>query len=179
MSGILNLLKIALEKGCVTFNYPKEKNLTPEGLRGKPEIDFNTCIGCGACVEKCPSNALSLEEHEDIWKLNLFYGRCLMCGVCEEECPVDAIKLIEEYELASKTKKDLEVELQLIRVKCKKCGEYFTTKRLIENMMKEYLELQDSYSDDFTNRILNCPTCRKKEWGEELAEAYREARNEN
>lgn len=50
--------------------------------------DIN-CQSCGVCVNKCPVDALSLEED----KIIVDYEKCILCGECEAICPVDAIKL--------------------------------------------------------------------------------------
>lgn len=51
-------------------------------------IDRKTCTGCGACIEACPYDALSLEE--DVAVVN---EKCTFCGACLDVCPVDAITL--------------------------------------------------------------------------------------
>jgi hydrogenase-4 component H len=176
LSGILKLLRLAVRRGRVTLNYPAEMTFKPEGLRGRPVLNFDTCIGCGACAKICPPNALTVEEKEKVWTLRLFYGRCIMCGLCEEVCPVDAYRFSDEFELASTTKKDLEVELQLLRVKCEGCGTYFTTKRVLEETIAEYSELGNVYDEELRSMVKQCPDCKRKAWSEALAEAYREAR---
>jgi hydrogenase-4 component H len=81
------------------------------GFRGKPELNPEQCIACGACTTACPANALTMETHPDdnarIWQL--FIGRCIYCGRCEEVCPTHAIRLSEEFELAVTRKEDLYV----------------------------------------------------------------------
>jgi electron transfer flavoprotein alpha subunit len=55
-------------------------------------IDEKTCTGCGACLEVCPYDALSLEN--DLAVVN---EKCTFCGACVEDvCPVDAITLEKE-----------------------------------------------------------------------------------
>jgi len=55
-------------------------------------IDEETCTGCGACIEVCPYDALSLEN--DLAVVN---EKCTFCGACVEDvCPVDAITLERE-----------------------------------------------------------------------------------
>ena len=51
------------------------------------KIDKYTCIGCGACVDVCPVQALSLEDG----KAKCDEGTCIDCGACIGTCPVQAI----------------------------------------------------------------------------------------
>ncbi len=51
--------------------------------------DKGTCQACGICVNKCPVNALSLENDEII----IDNHNCILCGECEAICPVNAVKL--------------------------------------------------------------------------------------
>lgn len=47
------------------------------------------CIGCGQCVEACPSGAATLEGPERIIR-----ERCTCCGACSEACPTGALRRI-------------------------------------------------------------------------------------
>jgi methylamine methyltransferase corrinoid protein reductive activase len=52
-------------------------------------IIFEDCIGCNACVEECPENALYIkEEEEDCFSITMDLALCngLACGRCEKIC---------------------------------------------------------------------------------------------
>ncbi|MCB5247846.1 MAG: 4Fe-4S binding protein [Candidatus Cloacimonetes bacterium] len=51
------------------------------------KIDKETCIGCGACVDVCPVQALSMEDG----KAKCDEGTCIDCGACIGVCPTQAI----------------------------------------------------------------------------------------
>jgi len=53
------------------------------------EVNNEDCIGCGTCVEKCPMEAIELEENI----ANVDENRCIGCGVCVHHCPEDAMNL--------------------------------------------------------------------------------------
>lgn len=44
------------------------------------------CLGCGACVEECPVNAIS--EKDGKYVINA--DECVDCGACAGNCPVGA-----------------------------------------------------------------------------------------
>lgn len=48
------------------------------------------CVGCGACVNTCPNNALSLVEGKAV----VDKTRCITCGYCAPVCPQFAIRLV-------------------------------------------------------------------------------------
>jgi len=56
------------------------------------QVDSDICSGCGTCVEKCPVDAIELND-SDIAEVNAEY--CLGCGVCAHFCPENAITLLE------------------------------------------------------------------------------------
>lgn len=45
------------------------------------------CCACGACVNKCPVNAIAMEEDIDGFVYpNIDYTRCISCGACKRAC---------------------------------------------------------------------------------------------
>ena len=55
-----------------------------------PEIDVETCIGCGDCVVVCPTGALAMSESKaEMARPEL----CIYDGECEPVCVVGAIQL--------------------------------------------------------------------------------------
>ena len=63
-----------------------------------PEIEGESCNGCGKCVNVCPVEAMSLisanDPHRPKMKLaRLAEDLCLGCGLCVRSCPKDSIHL--------------------------------------------------------------------------------------
>jgi ferredoxin len=53
------------------------------------KIDEEACIGCEDCVERCPTNALVVEE--EVVRVDL--RRCIGCGLCNSACPSEALSM--------------------------------------------------------------------------------------
>ncbi len=50
-------------------------------------IDQDACIACGACVDTCPVDALTVNEYAEV------NDDCIECAACTSSCPVDALSL--------------------------------------------------------------------------------------
>ncbi|HDP96347.1 MAG TPA: 4Fe-4S dicluster domain-containing protein [Euryarchaeota archaeon] len=51
-------------------------------------VNKDECVGCGACQEVCPENAISMNDVAVVDK-----EKCVDCGACVDECPSEAITL--------------------------------------------------------------------------------------
>lgn len=52
-------------------------------------INAETCIGCGACIDTCPTEALEMKDDKAV----VDEEKCVDCGACLDACPVEAITL--------------------------------------------------------------------------------------
>ena len=55
-------------------------------------IDPDACTGCGICVERCPVDAIAMNDDGIAVREEKY---CIGCGVCARFCPADAISLQE------------------------------------------------------------------------------------
>jgi hydrogenase-4 component H len=110
-----------------TTRFPDDPCSVPERYRGKPEFDLDKCVGCGACVNVCPTQALTLiddcQAAPPVRRITLRYDTCIFCGNCSQNCTTETgIKLSNQWDLAGMDRKSMaethEYELQL----CERCG---------------------------------------------------------
>jgi formate hydrogenlyase subunit 6 len=99
---LLGRIRVALRTGVVTSAAPRPPVLEP-AIRGLPQLDPARCEGDAACVDACPTGALTLSPSE--WIVDA--GRCVMCGACERACPSGAIRLGDEVLLATRSSEGL------------------------------------------------------------------------
>jgi len=71
----------------------QDNTAVQEALQSKivlvPRPDPETCTACGACVEQCPAEALSIPEDFPVADMD----RCVTCFCCQEICPEKAMVL--------------------------------------------------------------------------------------
>ncbi|MFH1352521.1 MAG: 4Fe-4S dicluster domain-containing protein [bacterium] len=178
---------ISLFSRPATTKYPFGKAEIHPRFKGKPEPQ-DTCIGCGGCINWCPSEAI--EEVNDLVKKKRktiwHYDRCIMCGECERVCTTgDGVKMVPEFELAGFDRKLMCDEKECSLLVCEKCGEIITTREHIIWMLDKIGEkqtanlamvnekLKDLGIIDETNKkitldkrddlfVLLCPKCRHR-----------------
>jgi ferredoxin len=74
----------------------------PERFRGRPKLDSSRCAeGCSACVDVCPTHAVSLNP------LTIDLGACVFCPLCTEACPEGAISYTNDYKIAATSRAGL------------------------------------------------------------------------
>ena len=96
-----------------------------ERFRGKSEFHEEDCVGCGACVEVCPSGALSIRDEGGKRILEVRWDICIFCGQCQANCLTEkGITLSQEFDFATTEKRqDLRQEIKKELVICQGCGE--------------------------------------------------------
>jgi len=97
-----NILKNLSSKPA-TRKYPFEKREPFKGTRGQVDIEIDSCIFCGICSKKCPSNAINVSKADKTWDVDHF--KCVVCGVCEDVCPKKSIHMKEAYKSSAYSKR--------------------------------------------------------------------------
>jgi Pyruvate/2-oxoacid:ferredoxin oxidoreductase delta subunit len=59
------------------------------------DTDLETCVGCEACVDACPIDAVEMKNGlpavDSDW--------CIGCGVCATNCPTESIKMVRRHDI--------------------------------------------------------------------------------
>jgi hydrogenase-4 component H len=155
--SVARILQIALKAGRVTRRYPREPPLLTPEFRGAIRVDPTKCWGCGACVNVCPPNALTLTSKDKTATLEYFVGRCIFCGMCAEVCPANAITITKEFELSSTSIEDLKSRVVHRLVRCSSCGEVIGTEAELRAVIKS-----SPISEEY---MVLCSKCRKLKFG--------------
>ncbi|MHA1491215.1 MAG: 4Fe-4S binding protein [Promethearchaeota archaeon] len=88
-SNGINLLLDIPEDKIDTITTSLKKNNIIVNKKGQINIDLDKCIDCGACVSLCPTDALYLEESD---QLEFIEDKCIGCLLCIDSCPRHAIE---------------------------------------------------------------------------------------
>jgi thioredoxin reductase len=60
-----------------------------------PRIDATTCLGCQACVDACPFDALAVDRHVAVLARP---DACCGAAACEQACPNGSLRVVEQDE---------------------------------------------------------------------------------
>ncbi|MGO9021584.1 MAG: 4Fe-4S binding protein [Syntrophobacteraceae bacterium] len=76
-----------------------------------PVFDSELCVSCEICIERCPAEALAMDENNS---QIVNTDRCFGCGMCATGCPEDAISMEAkpDFPVPPKTVKELVAALQ-------------------------------------------------------------------
>lgn len=102
---MLKALEVRLSQGRQYV--PDLRAARPKGFRGMPAIGGEACAaGCRACLEVCPSAAITLSP------VSIDLGRCTLCGECAPACGVGKLSLTPEHRLGASDREALVVSAE-------------------------------------------------------------------
>ncbi|NJB68003.1 ech hydrogenase subunit F [Desulfobaculum xiamenense] len=82
--------------------YPFEVRPTFEKYRGELVNNIETCIFCGMCSRKCPSQCISVDRKAGTWDLDPY--ACIGCGICVSNCPAKSLSMKNDHKKPVATK---------------------------------------------------------------------------
>ena len=75
--------------GEAILNNQMVQELMSSRTKVRPKADPELCTACGACVDQCPVEALTIKETVPVVDTDL----CITCFCCQEICPEKAMAL--------------------------------------------------------------------------------------
>ena len=132
--------------------------LPPRASLGSVEVNQDLCTVCFACVNLCPTHALTNAD-SSIPELRLTESRCVQCGLCEHGCPERAISLLPQINLDRAARENPRVLCVDQSFQCVRCGAPFISKRMLARSM-EMMKDHPLLRQEGIERLKLCMTCR-------------------
>ena len=121
-------------------------------------VSKERCTLCFACVNLCPTYALS-NGSDALPELRFTESRCVQCGLCERGCPEHAIQLIPQITLARAVREESRVLFADEPFKCIRCGTPFISRRTLMRSM-ELVKEHPLIQQEGIERLKLCMPCR-------------------
>jgi hydrogenase-4 component H len=126
----LRILKLALASlfgRPYTSPFPKREYQPIKEYRGRPRYHEEDCIGCGACAEVCPSDAIDVVDETagetPTRTLVHHLDMCIQCGQCERYCTTEkGITFTNEWDYVGFAREDFEERVRKDLLLCEACG---------------------------------------------------------
>jgi formate hydrogenlyase subunit 6 len=110
-----------------TTEYPKKKFEAIPEYRGRPHYHETDCIGCGACFQVCPADAIEMHDEtqngQPVRRLTHHHDTCIQCGQCVRYCTTEkGILMTNEWEFLGFKTEDFEETIRKGIIICEACG---------------------------------------------------------
>jgi ech hydrogenase subunit C len=137
---------------------------TPDGFRGDPHVDREKCIGCSACANICPADAIEIEDAGTTRVVRFMRQACVFCASCQDVCPTKAVELRSGDAAWCREKGGSKSEATLPLARCGMCGGGFIPEAQIAWAMKAVTDKQVLAEADraaLRGRLSVCMACRR------------------
>ncbi len=137
---------------------------TPEGFRGDPHVDQGKCIGCSACANVCPADAIEIADGGAVRVVRFMRHACVFCASCQDICPTKAVALRSGDASWFREKGASKSEATLPLASCRLCGSRFMPEAQIEWAMKTVGDKRTLTPADrvaLQGRLSVCMACRR------------------
>jgi hydrogenase-4 component H len=125
---ILKQAIMAALSPAYTTRFPAEPFEPQPAFRGRPRYHAESCTGCGACAQVCPSKCIEVIDDANASPptrtLVQHFDACIMCGQCARYCPTGAgIYMSTDWDTAGFRPEDFEERVEKELVLCEVCGD--------------------------------------------------------
>jgi len=126
---------------------------------GEVLVDRKRCTLCFACVNLCPTGALSSDDGGTP-RLRFAEDACVQCGLCERGCPEKAVSLHPRFRTQADARGATRVLNEDELLACTTCGTPFISRKLLASSF-ERLKGHPVLAQGGRERLMTCTACRQ------------------
>lgn len=116
--------------------------------------DDKTCTLCGACPDRCPTGAITLQEGPSS-QLLFDHSRCIACGACVKVCPEQVLRLEKKLDFSRLGVKTVLAEDRMAH--CQSCGKEIAPLAMMRKIQDQLGRKKGNTSVGLAEF---CPDCR-------------------